>query len=177
MPRQKRTPRKELKSAIKTLIVHEIRLMQMEKRSIPSLLLDELIHTLREAKQKVIELAYPLDEGMKISLIKRMMQETLDEEIDQAIERRRNRCFRCVNMRYYDRSGIPHTDLPLEPNWVERVGCITGRTPFEEVCYHFIERLRTPSLGDYFNEVTLLYELREMFEQLDEIWKDYFFKD
>lgn len=177
MPRQKRTPKKELKSAIKTLIIHELRLMQMEKSSTPSLLLDELIHTLREAKQKLMELAYPLDEEMRISLIKRMMQETLDEEIDLAIERRRNRCLRCVHMRYYDHWGIPHIDLPMEPNRVERIGCVIGGSPAEERCYHFIERLRAPSLGDYFNEVTLLYELREMFEQFEEIWKDYFFKD
>jgi len=177
MPRQKKASRKELKSAIKTLIIHEIRWMQTEKNSTPSLLLDELIHTLREAKQRVMELVGPLDEEMGISLIKRMMQEALDEEIDQAIERRRNRCLWCVNMRYYDRWGFPHIDLPLEPDWVERIGCVVGGSPSEERCDHFIERLRTPSLGDYFNELTLLYELREMFQQFEKVWKDYFFKE
>ncbi len=177
MSRRKRTPRKELKSALKTLIVHEIRWMQMEKNSTPSLLLDEFIHTLREAKQRVIELVDPFGEETRISLIKRMMQEALDEEIDQAIERRRNRCLRCVHMRYYDRWGIPSTDLPVEPDWVDRIGCVLGGSSSEERCGHFIERLRAPSLSDYFNELTLLYELREMFQQFEKIWKDYFFKD
>lgn len=177
MPRQKRTPRKELKSAIKTLIIHEIRLMKMEKSSTPSLLLDELIHTLRGAKQRVMELAYSLKEERRVSLIKRMMRETLDEEIDQAIERRQNRCLRCVNMRYYDQLGISHFNLPMEPEWVERIGCVVSGSPSEPVCNHFIERWRAPSFGDYFNEVSLLYELREMVDQFEEIWKDYFFKD
>jgi hypothetical protein len=38
-------------------------------------------------------------------------------------------------------------------------------------CVHFSESSGGVSLGGYLEQMTLLYELREMFDEMDEIWE------
>ena len=164
-----------LKPTIKVLILQEVRLLQMEHSVTPPFMAEEISRSLREAKSEISASIRWVDREERNTLIKKMLRQSLDEEIDRAIELRRNRCLRCTHARYHDRQGTDHAELPCGEIQIHGIGCvIDGQTPGIH-CTHYTLSPWGVSLGNYLEQMTLLYELREMFDEMEEIW-DYLTK-
>jgi len=175
MPSAKSDLRKALKLAIKALVIQEARVLQLEPATTPSFIIDEMARSLQEAKREVISLIRLIPLKERDALIKRLIRQSIDEEIDQGVQVRKNRCFRCIHVRYFDDKGASHVNLPTGISHAESFVC--DEVPAsDERCRRFVETARATPLEGYLNEMTLLYELREMFERFEEIWKDYFVK-
>ena len=101
-----------------------------------------------------------------------MICRAVDEEIDRAIELRKNRCIRCLHGRFYDEEGTAYVNLPLNAR-AQNIGCDKLRPSLRKSCRRFVETARATSLEDYLNEITLLYEFRDMLNRIKEIWKGY----
>jgi hypothetical protein len=173
MPPRKKESREALKSGIKNLILQEVRLLRLERTNTPRFIIEAESHSVQEAKRDIVRLAEAIAEKERRALLKRMVRDVLDDEIDQAIQLRKHRCLRCIHMRYYNREGIARINLPVEASQAQIIGCDTMRTSTEKRCQRFVETARTISVEDYLSEMALLYEMREMFERLKEIWEDY----
>jgi hypothetical protein len=169
-------PQKELKRAIKigikTLIIQEIRLLRLERTFTPSLIMDEVSRSIQESKKEVAKLAKAIAQKERAALLRKMIRQTVDEEIDRAIELRKTRCVRCLHGRFYDEAGTPHANLPVKTT-AEAVGCDKLRPSLRKSCRRFVEMSTAPSLDQYLNEMTFLYEFRDVMNRIEEIWKDY----
>ena len=164
-----------LKPAIKVLILQEVRLLQMEESFTPPFVAEEVSHSIREAKREISGKVRLVGREERNSLIKKLLRQSLDEEIDRAIEVRRIRCLRCGHARYQDAEGTDHADIPIGGIQIRGIGCaIDGQTPGIH-CTHYTLSARGVSLGGYLEQMTLLYKLREMFDEMEETW-DYLTK-
>ena len=164
-----------LKPAIKVLILQEVRLLQMEESFTPPFVTEEISHSIREAKREISGMVRLTGREERNSLIKKLFRQSLDEEIDRAIELRRIRCLRCDHARYHDAEGTDHADIPIGGIQIRGIGCvIDGQTPGIH-CTHYTLRARGVSLGSYLEQMTLLYKLRGMFDEMEELW-DYLTK-
>ena len=105
-------------------------------------------------------------------LLKKMIRQAVDEEIDRAIQLRKTRCIRCLHGRFYDDTGTAHVDLPVRTR-AEKIGCDKLRPSLRKSCRRFVEMSKVASLDQYLNEMTLLYEFRELIDRIEEIWKEY----
>jgi len=172
-------PQKELKRAIKigikTLIIQEIRLLRLERTFTPSLIMDEVSRSIQESKKEVVKLAKAIAQKERAPLLRKMVRQTVDEEIDRAIELRKTRCVRCLHGRFYDEAGTAHANLPVKTT-AEAVGCDKLRPSLRKSCRRFVEMSTAPSLDQYLNEMTFLYEFRDVIDRIEEIWKDYLLK-
>jgi len=172
-------PQKELKRAIKigikTLIIQEIRLLRLERTFTPSLIMDEVSRSIQESKKEVVKLAKAIAQKERAPLLRKMVRQTVDEEIDRAIELRKTRCVRCLHGRFYDEAGTAHANLPVKTT-AEAVGCDKLRPSLSKSCRRFVEMSTAPSLDQYLNEMTFLYEFRDVIDRIEEIWKDYLTK-
>ncbi len=170
--------KKELKEAltsvIKGLIIQEVRLIQLEQSSPPRFILDEMVRSIREAKRKIIDLVRFIPTRERNTLIKRLIRQSVDEEIDQAIRVRQKRCFRCIYVRYFDEGGTPHATFPIREERVRVIGCEMISSPSGKECRNFVESSLAVSLDDYLDEITILYGVKERFDRFNEIWEDYF---
>jgi len=175
MPIHKET-RKALQIGIRTLVLQEVRLLWMKQVSAPEIVKDEIYHSLTETKREIIRLIRTMNYQERTSLLKRMIQETVDEEIDRAIELRKNRCLRCIHGRFYDHSKVPYPNLPLNEELVQAFGCDQLRPGQRKRCQRFVETPTAHPLEAYLEGITLLYEFREWIGEIEEIWKDYFTK-
>jgi hypothetical protein len=110
------------------------------------------------------------------ALLKRMILQAVNEEIDRAIQLRKIKCIRCLHGRFYDEEGTAHLNLPVGVHRAQTIGCDKLRPNLRKSCRRFVETSRTISLEDYLNEMTLLYEFRELIDQIEEIWKGYLIK-
>ena len=135
-----------------------------------------MVRSLQEAKRKIISLVRLIPSKEREALIKRLIRQSIDEEIDQGVQVRKNRCFRCIHIRYFDAEGTSHVNLPSGIRQAETFACDEVRMASEDRCRRFAETARATSLEDYLNEMTRLYELREMFERFEEVWKEYLIK-
>jgi hypothetical protein len=174
MPSEKKELREVLRFGIKTLILQEVRVLQLERAYTPSFIVDEIARSIQEAKRQVISLVRLMPPKERNSLIKRFIRQSIDEEIDRAIQLRENKCIRCIHGRFYDELGTAHMNLPIGITRAKTIGCDKLQPSLRKKCRRFIETSMALSLGDYLNEMTLLYELREIFDRFEEIWKDYF---
>jgi hypothetical protein len=165
--------REALKSAIETLINQEIRLLRLGQIDTPPFITEEVSYSILESKREVIELTRSMVHKEKMVLIKRMIQQVVDEEIDRAIRLRKNKCIRCIHGRFYDELGTPHMNLPIGIIRVQTIGCDKLRPSLRNRCRRFVEKESATSLEDHLRGMGLLYELREMFERFKEIWEDY----
>jgi hypothetical protein len=172
-PNQRET-KKALRMGIKTLIIQEVRVLQLERAYVPSFIIDEMVRSIQEAKRQVISLVRLMPSKERNALIKRLINQSIDEEIDQGIQVRENKCIRCVYGRFYDEVGTPHVNLPIGITQVQTIGCDKLQPSLIKNCRRFVEAARATSIEDYLSEMTLFYELREMFERFKEIWKEYF---
>ena len=172
-------PQKELKRAIKigikTLIIQEIRLLRLERTFTPSLIMDEVSRSIQESKKEVVKLAKAIAQKERAPLLRKMVRQTVDEEIDRAIELRKTRCVCCLHGRFYDEAGTAHANLPVKTT-AEAVGCDKLRPSLRKSCRRFVEMSTAPSLDQYLNEMTFLYEFRDVIDRIEEIWKDYLLK-
>lgn len=174
MPLNKKELREALRLAIKTLIIQEVRVLQLERATTPSFIIDEMARSIQEAKREIISLVRLMPSKERNVFIKRLIRQSIDEEIDQGVQVRKNKCFRCIHVRYFDEEGSPYVNLPIGIRQVQIMGCDEIRTASKGRCRRFVERARATSLEDYLSEMALFYELREMFKRFKEIWKEYF---
>ena len=164
--------RKALKLAIETLVHQEVRLLRLGQMEAPALVVREVSCAIRESKRQVIDLTQSMAHKEKVSLIKKLIQQAVDDEIERSLQMRKIRCLRCSHMRYYDRERTPYVNFPIGIHQVEVIGCDEVR-PAEIECNRFVERRGAPSLGDHLDEMALLYELRETLLQIKKIWEEY----
>jgi len=165
-----------LKLAIKVLIIQEARLLRAEQACPSPFVIREMRRSIQESKHGVIALVRLMDPYERNLLIKRIIGQSAEEEIDQAIETRKTKCLRCTHVRYFDETGIGHIDLPCEPS--EDVTC-DGSTltigcenpPIQGAsCEGFSERSNAVRLDEYITEVSFFYEVREKLDRFNEIW-------
>jgi len=174
MPPEKKELREVLSFGIKTLILQEVRVLQLERAYTPSFIVDEMARSIQEAKRQVISLVRLMPSKERNSLIKRLIRQSIDEEIDRTIQLRKNKCIRCIHGRFYDELGTAYMDLPIGLTRAKTVGCDKLRPSLRKRCRRFVETSMAISLENYLSEMTLLYELREMFERFQKIWEEYF---
>ncbi len=175
MPVKEKELKKAIKLGIKTLILQEVRLLRLEHSFTPHLIIDEISHSIQDTKKEIVKLTKPVAQRERAALLKKMIRQTVDEEIDRAIELRKTRCVRCAHGRFYDEAGTAHTSLPVETR-AEAVGCDKLRPSLRKSCRRFVEMSTAASLDQYLNEMTLLYEFRDVIHRIEEVWKDYLTK-
>jgi len=168
--------RKVLRSGVKTLVLHEVRLLWMHQVSAPEIVKDDVSRSLEETKREIVRLTRTMSYKEKVPLIRRMIQQAVDDEIDRAIKLRKNRCLRCTHGRFYDHSETPFSNLPLNQDLAQAFGCDKLRPALRKTCRRFVETATAHPLDEYLDGITLLYEFREWVGQIEEIWKDYFNK-
>ena len=176
MEARKKELREALKLAIKSLIIQEARGIQLEQSSPPPFVLDEMVRSIEEAKREVIALVRLMRPRERETLIKRLIRQSVDEEIDQAIRVRQKRCFRCVHVRYFDEAGAPHSTFPIGEERARVIGCEMISSPSGVECRSFVESSLAISIGEYLDEMNIFYEVKEMFHQFEKIWEDYLTK-
>jgi len=172
---QQKDLKKAIKIGVKTLVIQEVRLLRLEHAFTPAFIVAEMSHSIQETKREIAKLAKPLAQKERASLLRRMIRQAVDEEIDQAIEFRKNRCVRCLHGRFYDETGAAHESLPVKTR-AERIGCDQLRPNLRKSCRRFVQISTAASLDHYLNEMTLLYKFRDVIDQIEEFWKDYLTK-
>jgi hypothetical protein len=168
--------REAIKLGVKTLILQEVRLLRLERGFTPHIVIDEMTRSIEETKRTIVKLTRAMDHRERSALIKRMVRQALDREIDRAIELRKTKCIRCLHGRFYDEEGTTHLSLPVGVHKAQTIGCDKLRPNLRKNCRRFVEMARASSLDRYLNEMTLLYEFRDLMDQIEEIWKDYLTK-
>lgn len=176
MESRKKELREALKLVVKNLVLQEVRVIQLGQSSTPPFVLDEMVRSIEEAKRQVMTLVRWLPPREREVLVKRLIRQSVDEEIDQAIRVRQKRCFRCVHVRYFDEEGAPHSRFPVGGERAQVVGCEMISSPSGKECRSFVESSLAASLNDYLDEMSNLYEVKEMFERFERIWEEYLTK-
>jgi hypothetical protein len=129
--------------------------------------------SIQETKKTIIKLTRSMDNKERTALLKRMIRQAVDEEIDQAIQLRKTRCIRCLHGRFYDEEGTAHLNLPVGRHKAQTIGCDKLRPNLKKSCRRFMEMPMAASLDNYLNEITFFYEFREILDRIKEIWKGY----
>ena len=129
---------------------------------------EELTRSIQEVKRQVTGLVRLMVQEERNALIKKIVQQSLEEEIDRATDLRRNRCLRCVRRKRFDKGGTNHSSLPHGGELrAYKIGCvIEGQAPGIH-CTHFSQSSGGVSLEGYLEQMTLLYELKEMFDEME----------
>jgi hypothetical protein len=174
MESKKKALREALRLAIKSLITQEVRVIQLEQSSLPPFVRGEMVRSIEEAKRQVIDLVRLMRPKEREALIKRLIRQSVDEEIDQAIRVRQKRCFRCTHVRYFDEAGVSHAAFPIGEERARVIGCEVISSPSGVECRSFTESSLAISIGGYLDEMNIFYEVKEMFDQFEKIWEDYF---
>ena len=169
----KKESKEVLRSVIEHLVGQEIRLMQLSRVQSPPFLLEELSVSIKEAKKEAVLLTESLPQRERATLIKRMIREAVEEEIERTVQHRGNPCLRCGHLRYYDWELNPHETFPTGTRRAKAIGCDRLQAASRVRCERFIETPGTISVLDYVDEMALLYEVREMFKKMGEIWEAY----
>jgi hypothetical protein len=162
-----------LRLGIKTLILQEVRLLRLERTFTPHIIISEMSQSIQNTKKEISKLAKSFSQKERATLLRRMIRQAVDEEIDRGIELRRTKCIRCLHGRFYDEAGTAYVNLPVNTRIVT-IGCDQLRPSLRKTCRRFVEISLGHSLEDYLNEMTLLYKFRDMINRIEEIWEDYF---
>jgi hypothetical protein len=173
MRRMKEESKEALRLVIEHLVGQEIRRSQFGRLLTPSFILEELSVSIKESKREVALLTESLTQKERTTLIKRMIREAVEEEIERTVQHRGNPCLRCGHLRYYDWELNPHENFPTGTRRAMAIGCDRLQVASRVRCERFIETPGTISVLDYVDEMALLYEVREMFKKMREIWEDY----
>ncbi len=168
--------RKVLQYGVRSLVFQEVRLLRLKQACSPAIIVDEISRSIENTKQEIVRLVRTMSYKERTALLRKMIEQAVDEEIDRAIELRKNRCLRCIHGRFYDRSETPYSSLPLNENLAQSFGCDQLRPSLRKTCRRFVEVSTAHSLEEYLDEIALLYEFREWFDQIEEIWRDYLTK-
>jgi hypothetical protein len=172
MPVKDKELREALKLGIRTLVIQEVRLLRLERSFTPHLIINEMSRSIQDTKKEIVKLTKSIAQKEKAILLKKMIRRAVDEEVDRAIELRKTKCIRCLHGRFYDEAGTAHASLPLKTR-AETIGCDKLRPNLKKSCRRFVETSQAASLEDYLNEMTLLYEFRDVISRIEEIWKGY----
>ena len=164
--------REALKLGIKVLILQEIRLLRLERSFTPHIIVDEMSQSIQDTKKEISKLAKSFGHKERATLLKRMIRQGVDEEIDRGIELRKTKCIRCLHGRFYDEVGTAYVNLPVKTR-AETIGCDKLRPSLRKSCRRFVENSMVNSLEDHLNEMILLYEFRGVINRIEEIWKEY----
>ena len=175
MPVKDKELRKAIELGIKTLIIQEVRLLRLEHSFTPHIIIDEMSQSIQSTKREITRLAKAIAQKERAVLLRRMIRQAVDEEIDRAIELRKTKCIRCLHGRFYDELGAAHVNLPIKTQ-AKTIGCDKLQPSLRKTCRRFVETSQSVSLEGYVNEMTLLYEFRELIGRIEEIWKDYLTK-
>jgi hypothetical protein len=173
MPVEKRELREALRLGTKTLILQEVRLLRLERTFTPHVIIEQMSQSIQETKKRIVKMAKPMPQKERTVLLKKMIREALDEEIDRGIQLRKVRCIRCLHGRFYDEAGTAHQNLPIGTSGIQAIGCDRMRPALRKECRRFVEQSMATSFEDYLNELTLLYEFSEVLDRIEEVWKDY----
>jgi hypothetical protein len=173
MKNEDTTLMERLRPAIQHLILQEVRLLRLEQTLSSPFVIQEMGRSILEAKRQIVDLTRSMETEKREQLIKQIIDESAEEEIDLTLQIRKNRCLRCIHVRYVDETGKDHFNLPLRAQRAEALGCDKMPAPGPQ-CTHYRQRLRTASLRDTLDEMHFLYEVKEMFDRFEEIWQDYF---
>lgn len=165
--------REALKLGIKALIVQEVRLLRFERTFTPHIIVEQMSQSIRETKESIVKLAKRMAQKERAVLLKRMIRESVNEEIDRAIQLRKTKCIRCLHGRFYDEVGTAHVKLPVGTR-AKTIGCDKLQPSLRKSCRRFVEASMAISLDDYLNEMTFLYEFRDLIDRIEEVWKEYF---
>jgi hypothetical protein len=168
----KKEIREKLKPEIENLVCQEVRLMHFGRIRTPALLVEEITVSIKELKREVSDLTQSLAQKERISVIRKLIQEALDDEIERTIQQRGNFCLRCAHMRFYDEELSPHAAFPTGTKRARAIGCDRLQPVSKERCERFLETSYPLSVMDYMDELDLLYELRDMFKEMEEVWGD-----
>ncbi len=172
-----RTNKKELKEALKpaieNLVCQETRLLHFGRMGAPSFIVEETVVTIQELKRELVHLTQSIAQTERASLVKKMMREAVEEEIERTLRHRGNPCLRCGHLRYYDWEMNPHEKFPMGETQAKAIGCDELQAVSRTRCDRFIESPGVISVMDYVEEMTLLYEMREMFKKMKKIWEEY----
>jgi len=174
MPSEKKELTEALRLGIKTLILQEVRVLQLQRAYTPSFIIDAMARSIQEAKRQVISLVRLMPSKERNSLIKRLIRQSIDEEIDRAVQLRKHKCIRCIHGRFYDELETAYMNLPIGITRATTIGCDKLQPSLRKSCRRFVETSMAISVEDYLSEMTLLYELREIFKGFQKIWEDYF---
>ena len=172
MPIKDKELREAIKLGVKTLILQEVRLLRLERSFTPHIIIEEISHSIQDTKKEIVKLTRTMAQKDRTVLLKKMIRQAVDEEIDRAIQLRKTRCIRCLHGRFYDEAGTAHVDLPVRTR-AEKIGCDKLRPSLRKSCRRFVEMSKAASLDQYLNEMVLLYEFRELIDRIEEIWKEY----
>jgi hypothetical protein len=159
---------------IKALVFQEVRLLRLKQSFTPLIIIDEVSRSIYDTKRDIVRLTKYLSYKERNRILKRLIREVVDEEIDRAVQLRSNRCLRCIHGRFYDRSEKAYSTLPNDEELVEAFGCDRFRLSKWKKCRRFIEISTATPIEDYIVEMNILYEIRDMIDRINEIWKDYF---
>jgi hypothetical protein len=176
MPSNKKEINEALRMGIKTLILHEVRLLRLERAFTPSFIIEAESHSIEETKKKIVRLTQGMGERERAVLLRRMIRNVIDEEIDRAIQLRKTQCIRCIHGRFYDEFETPYVNLPIGINRILTIGCDELQAGVRKTCRRFVEKARATSLEEYLGEMALLYEVRDVLDRIKEIWRDYLSK-
>jgi hypothetical protein len=165
-----------LRVGVKTLVFQEVRMLRLERDQTPHFVIEAMTDSIKETRKTIAQLTKGMEGRAKALLLRRMIRQAVDEEIDHAVELRKARCLRCTHMRFYDETGTAHVRLPAGSHvtWsVSRItiGCDQVRPDLRKKCVRFEETARAALIDDCLNEVTLLYEVREILSRINEIWR------
>jgi hypothetical protein len=175
MPMRDKELKKAIKLGIKTLILQEVRLLRLEHSFTPRIILDEMSQSIQDTKREIVRLSKVIAQEERVVFLEKMIRQAVNEEIDHAIELRKTRCIRCLHGRFYDEAGIAHVNLPVKTR-AAMIGCDKVRPGIRKSCRRFVETSMAASLDDYLNEITFLYEFRDVVNRVEKIWKDYLTK-
>lgn len=149
--------------------------MKLERDLAPPFLREEILESMQEVKRRVTGLVRFLPDPERNVFLKGIFRQAVEEEIDRATELRGKRCLRCIHVQYFDQEGCGYAALPFGKHQASSIGCRIARRSPRSDCEEFRQSPSGISLQDYLEQMTLLYELREMFEEIEEMW-DYLTK-
>ncbi len=171
MATRNREEKTALQRGIKALVLQELRLLRMEEGILPAFLADAMRESIEETRRTLHELLSGMDEREKRRLLRKMVRQAVDEEIDQVVELRRAKCLRCSHRRFYDEAGVSHRRLPAGARITGRVsriviGCDQARPDLRKKCTRFLEVRSFGSADQVVDEIDLLYEIRKALDRL-----------
>ena len=137
MPIKDKELREAIKLGVKTLILQEVRLLRLERSFTPHLIIEEISHSIQDTKKEIVKLTRTMAQKDRTVLLKKMIRQAVDEEIDRAIQLRKTRCIRCLHGRFYDEAGTAHVDLPVRTR-AETIGCDKLRPSLRRSCRRFV---------------------------------------
>lgn len=164
-----------LRKDVKRLVLQEIRLSRSKQTFSQDIIINEISRSIEDTKAGIVRLTRSISFKQREKLLRQMLMDAIDEEIDRAVKFRSFRCLRCIHVRFYDNAESSYEILPSKNDLIKTIGCDHDSCSSELKCERFVE-ISSSNLENYLNDIVLLYEFREWINQIDELWQKYFLK-